>query len=256
MANQKVDYKIEDGVAIISMNCPENLNAMDGALIEQLIEAFDRAKDDESARAILLNSATRIFCSGGDLKTMYKGVKTGEVDFDAELSGAAGIMKAMRTNPKPIVGAVNGVAAGAGFPLALGCDYLIADENASFVPAFVNVGLIPDTGGAFVLSRAIGESKARAIVFTGRPVSGEEARELGFVAEVVAADELAVVSVKQAKSFANGPAMSYQKMKELLWQSNYGGWDEYATQEVAAQSACMHSTDFNARVIAFVEKKK
>ncbi|WP_165045471.1 enoyl-CoA hydratase/isomerase family protein [Adlercreutzia sp. ZJ138] len=256
MTDQKVIYKVEDGVSIVSMNCAENLNAMDGALIEQLTEAFERAASDESSRAILLNSATRIFCSGGDLKTMYKGVKTGEVDFDAELSGAAGIMKAMRTNPKPIVGAVNGVAAGAGFPLALGCDYLIADENASFVSAFVNVGLIPDTGGVFVLSRIIGESKTREIVFTGRPVSAAEAKDLGFVAEVVPAEDLAAVSMKQAKRFAKGPALSYQKMKELLWQSNYEGWDEYAEQEVAAQSACMHSQDFNNRVIAFVEKKK
>ncbi len=257
MSEEKVLYSVEDGVAIISMNCAQNLNAMDGAMIEQLGNALNRAAADEAVRAVLLNSATRIFCSGGDLKTMYKGVKTGEVDFDAELSGAAGLMKTMRTMPKPIVGAVNGVAAGAGFPLALGCDYIIADTNASFVSAFVNVGLIPDTGGVFAMSRIIGEAKTREIALTGRPVAAEEGKALGFVSKIVAPEELAEASMKQAKKFAKGPAQSYSHIKELMWQADYAaGWDEYAAMEVAAQSACMHSDDFRARVIAFVEKKK
>lgn len=255
MEYTKIKYAVEEGVAVISLDSPKNMNAMDGTLIAELIDAFNAAAVDGTVRSILLNSTGRAFCGGGDIGTMYKGVKAGKVDFAGEMRDAALIMKAMKSNPKPIVGAINGAAAGAGFILALGCDYVVADEKANFICAFVNVGLVPDTGGVYVMTRALGASKAAELAMTGRPVSADEAKALGFVAEIVAPDDLAEKSMKMAKRFAKGPALSYAKTKELIYRSQYVDFDDYMPAEVAAQIECMETQDFCDRVIAFVEKK-
>ena len=254
MEYQKIEYLEEDGVAAITLASPKNMNALDGKLIAELVDAFGRAAAGE-CRAVLLKSSARIFCSGGDLGTMYAGIKAGETDFSAEVQGASDIVKAMMTCPKPIVCAVNGAVAGAGICLALGADYVIADGNASFICAFVNVGLVPDTGGVFLLSRVLGDAKARELALTGRPVAAEEAKTLGMVAQVVAPDELQAAAAKMAARFAKGPALSYAHMKELLWQANWAGFDEYAAAEVAAMADCMSTQDFRDRVCAFIEKR-
>ena len=254
MEYTRINYQEDGGIVTISMNHDKNLNALDGTLIAELIDAFKKAGESD-ARAILLNSTSRIFCSGGDLGTMYKGIKKGETDFSGEVAGASDVVKTMKQCPKPIVCAVNGAAAGAGVCIALGGDYVIADENASFICAFVNVGLVPDTGGVFLLSRVIGDAKARDLAMTGRPVGVQEAKELGMVVQVVAPEELQAAALKMTKRFAKGPALSYQHMKELLWQANFSGFNEYAKQEVAAMADCMQTQDFRDRVCAFIEKK-
>ena len=255
MDYQKIEYVEENGIATISLNSPKNLNAIDGTLAAELTSAFKAADASEGVRAILLNSKARVFGGGGDLGTMYKGIKAGNTDFTSEVSGVIDVMKAMKQNKKPIVGAINGAAAGAGFPLALGCDYVVADTKASFIAAFVGVGLVPDTGGVYVMSKALGDAKARELAMTGRAVGAEEAKALGFVAEIVEPDALAEASLKAAGRFAKGPALAYAKMKELLWEANYSDFDSYGKDEVAAQIECMATEDFFARVIAFIEKK-
>lgn len=255
MEYAKINYSVDDGVAIIALDSPKNMNAIDGTLIGELIDAFNVASADNAVHAILLNSTGRAFCGGGDLGVMYEGIKAGRIDFADQMSDAALVMKAMKTSPKPVIGAVNGAAAGAGFLLALGCDYVIADDRASFICAFVNVGLVPDTGGVYVMARALGASKTAELAMTGRPVTAEEAKGLGFVAEVVAPEDLAEKSMKVAKRFAKGPALAYAKTKELIYRSQFSDFGSYIPSEVEAQVACMDTQDFRNRVISFVEKK-
>lgn len=255
MEYTKITYKVADGIANIAMNTPKNMNAFDGTMIAELIDAFNVAGADDAVRSILVSSTGRAFCGGGDLFTMYQGIKAGQTDFSGELKDACKIMMAMKSNPKPIVGAVNGAAAGAGFIVALGCDYVVADEKTKFIAAFVNVGLVPDTGGVYVMCRALGANKAAELAMTGRPVGAEEARALGFVAEVVEPEGLAEAAGKAARRFAKGPATSYAKMKELIYKYQFADFDAYAADEVQAQIECMGTQDFCNRVIAFVEKK-
>lgn len=254
MQYTRIEYTESDAIATITMSHPKNMNAMDGTLIAELIDAFKAAGASE-CRTVVLNSSARIFCSGGDLGAMYAGIKKGETDFSEEVKGTCDIIRAMRQCPKPIVCAVNGAAAGAGVCLALAADYVIADENASFICAFVNVGLVPDTGGVYLLSSILGDMKARELAMTGRPVGAAEAKQLGMVAQVVAPEELEAASRKMAARFAKGPALSYQHMKELLWDVNFARFDEYAPKELAAFMDCLSTQDFRDRVCAFIEKR-
>lgn len=255
MGYTKIKYEVSEGVAHIAMDTPKNMNAFDGTMIAELIDAFNTADADNEVRTILLSSTGRAFSGGGDLGTMYKGIKAGQTDFSGELKDAAKIMMAMKGNSKPIVGAVNGAAAGAGFIVALGCDYVVADEKAKFVAAFVNMGLVPDTGGVYVMCRALGANKAAELAMTGRPVGAEEAKALGFVAEVVSPEELAEAAGKAAHCFAKGPALAYAEMKKLIYTYQFADFESYATEEVKAQIGCMDTQDFRDRVVAFIEKK-
>ncbi|WP_080797156.1 enoyl-CoA hydratase/isomerase family protein [Arabiibacter massiliensis] len=256
MEYQKIAFSKNDGVGIVSLDSPKNMNAVDELLIEELVDALNVCENDPDVRAVLLNSTGRAFSGGGDIGYMYQKIKKGDLDFESSFRDVALAMKGMKRLSKPIVGAVNGAAAGAGFILALGCDYVVAAEDAFFLSAFVNVGLVPDTGGLYVMSRALGANKAAELALTGRIVKAEEAKQLGFVAKVVPADELADASMKEARRFASGPAMAYRKTKELLYQCQFADFDEYVPCEVKAQGACVETQDFRDRVIAFVEKKR
>ncbi len=255
MTYEKLQISVSDGVATLSMDSPKNLNAMDEHMGGELIAAFKELDADPAVRVIVLNSTGRAFCGGCNIGFMYKGVKEGGGVSTDNIGLAASISKTMMQTSKPIIGAINGAAAGGGFLLALACDYVIADEDAKFLAAFVNIGLVPDTGGIYIMSRALGTAKALELALTGRVVLVDEAKALGFVAAVVPADELEAAAAKMAQKFAKGPVLAYAKIKELAWASDFGGYDDFAAQEVAAQVELASTDDFKQRVIAFVEKK-
>lgn len=255
MGYEKLIVKKEGPVVTIAMNYAKNLNAMDRTMVNELITAFNDCGADDSVRVVVFTSAIRAFCGGGDIKYFYDLLKGGGSVDTSDFGLATELSKAMKKCPKPIIGAVNGAAAGAGFILALNCDYVIATEDTKFIAAFVNLGLIPDTGGIYMMSKAMGTSKALEIAMTGRPVSAAEAKEIGFVAQVVSADDFEAAVAKAAKRFAGGPSLAYAKMKELIWTAEYSNYDEYAKQEGESNAACALTEDFKQRVFAFIEKK-
>lgn len=255
MDYQKIKYTVADGVATVSMDSPKNLNAMDEVMIDELVDVFKCCEVNPDVRVVLLNSTGAAFSGGGDITYMYKGVKEGGVDFGANLRNVAQVTRAMKKLSKPIIGSIKGAAAGGGLIVALACDYVIAADNAVFSAAFVNIGLVPDCGGFYLLTRAVGVNKASELAMTGRPIRVEEAKQLGFVAEIVAADELETAAYKVARRFASGPAASYARMKELLYESEFKGLEEYIPKEVEAQLFCVETEDFKQRVCAFVEKR-
>lgn len=255
MEYSKILFERKDGVGVISLNSPKNMNAIDPTVIDELIDALSLCESDPGVRSVLLRSACKAFSGGGDIGFMYKAVKSGDVDLTQGIEGVAYAMRDMKKLSKPIVGAVNGAAAGAGFILALGCDYVIASEDAFFLSAFVNVGLVPDTGGLYVMTRALGANKAAELALTGRVVKADEAKDLGFVAEIVSGDELHEAAFKKARSFAEGPSLAYAKTKELVYRTQFSDFEEYIPFEVEAQADCMGTQDFKDRVIAFVEKR-
>lgn len=256
MAYEKISYSVSDGVASVEMNFPKNLNAMDAQMIDELVDVFDTCDASPEVRVVVLKSAAKAFCGGGDIAYMYKGIKEGGVDWSLTLKKAAFATRAMKKCRKPVIGVVHGAAAGGGFMLALACDYIIAAENAAFSAAFVNIGLLPDSGGFYLMTKAMSVNKATELALTGRTVRAEEAKQIGFVAEVVPVEELEAAAAKTAKRFAAGPSLSYAKQKELIYQSQFSGFDAYIKKEVEAQLILVETEDFRQRVCAFVEKKK
>jgi len=255
MAYEKIQLFVSDGIATVSMDSPKNMNAMDKTLIDELVGVFKECEQDEQIRVIVLNSTGKAFSGGGDIGYMYKGIKEGGVDFGAVLKNVAKVTKTMKALSKPIIGSVCGAAAGGGMMLALACDYVIAAENAVFSAAFVNIGLVPDSGGLYLMTRALGANKAAELALTGRPIKAEEAKDLGFVAEIVPVEELTESTMKKAARFAQGPQLAYAKIKELLYACQFADYEAYIPLEVDAQLLCVETDDFKNRVIAFVEKR-
>jgi enoyl-CoA hydratase/carnithine racemase len=224
-------------------------------MASELIDAFKTCGEDSKVHSIILRSSGRAFCGGGDIGYLYSCIKSGEGIPKDSMALASKLAITMRKTPKPIIAAVNGAAVGGGFMLVLTSDYVVAAEDVKFTAGFANIGLTPDLGGLYVMTRAMGSSKALELVFSGRIVRAEEAKQLGFVAEIAPLEDLGTQAETVAKGFASGPAMVYKGIKELFWTSECCGFEEYAKEEISLQMQCVDSKDFIDRVIAFVEKK-
>lgn len=257
MEFKKLVYSVEGRVAKVTMNYPKNLNAIDEEMTVELVKALTLAKDDDNVRAIVLNSANpRGFSAGGDVAVMYNSLKAKDTTVRNILYKITDLVVLMKTLPKPIVGVIGGAAAGAGFNLALACDMLIAGESAVFIQAFVNVGLIPDTGGLFLLTKAVGVNKAAELAMTGKLVSAQEAKTLGFVMDVVPDATLQEAAGKLAKRLSMGPKLSFRYMKELIYEAQFKDFKAYMKKEEAAQIACSEHSDAVEGMGAFLEKRR
>lgn len=252
----KLEYKVEDRVAWITLSSPRNLNAFDEQMDTEVIEALRLCQEDDDVRAVVLRGAGKAFSAGGDIGAMYAGIQKGDADFSGEVFKIAGVSMAIKKLSKPVVAVVHGAVAGAAFNIALACDLCIAADNAAFVQAFVNIGLIPDAGGLFLLSRAVGVNKAMELAMTGHPVSAEEGQHLGFVSQVVAPDALDQAAKKLAAQLTAGPATAYAEMKRLMWEAQFRDMERYVTEEVRGQLHCGDTADFKEGICAFVEKRK
>jgi enoyl-CoA hydratase/carnithine racemase len=253
---RRVDYEVLDTVAVLTLNSPKNLNAFDEAMIDDVLGALKAAEDDAAIRAVIIKGNGPAFSAGGDIGFMYKSLKSGQLNFEGEIKKIAQISVNIKKMSKPVIASVHGAVAGAAFNIALACDFCIASDDVKFMQAFVNIGLIPDAGGLYLLSRAVGVNRAIQLAMTGKPVSAQEANALGFVTKVVERDALDETSLGMAKKLAAGPSQSYRHMKALLYQSQFADFEAYIAHEVAAQTACGSTKDFAEGISAFVEKRK
>ncbi len=242
-----------EGVLRVQLNEPETLNALSPTLNAALAEAMLSGLADRSVRCILLTGAGRAFCAGGDIR-----------DMDDRRPGAvrammqnfhAWVKPALRAE-KPIVTAVNGVAAGAGFALSLLGDVALAATDARFRAAFLGLGAAPDLGLAYTLPRAIGFQRASEIILTNRFVDADEARDIGLVARVTAPDVLQAEAMKTAQALAAGPTAAIGFAKHLLRQSYDGSFDQFFHGEAYAQALAFNTEDFAEGVAAFKGKRK
>ncbi len=260
----KVKYAVDERVAIISMDGAANMNAFDEVLIDELVAAFGMADADANIKAILLNSTSdKAFSAGGDVAAMYDGIKNHAkeefiVEFGKTIAKMAEVSKAILKSPKPVVAAVQGACAGAGIGVALACDYTMATQASVFMTAFSKLGLIPDAGGIYLLTRAVGLKKANELAMDGgQMVFADDAKALGMVNEVIEDDDaFAEATLKKAKKLTYGPSASFKYIKELVWESEFKGFDEFVKKEVDAQMACGATDDFAEGVSGFVEKRR
>lgn len=253
MAYNTILYKDEDGISTISLNRPDRYNAVTGEMRAELKDAFKKASSDENCRAVVLTGEGRAFCSGQDLKD----IEGQEIDFaDFLKSGYNPIIRLMRSMAKPIIARVNGVAAGAGCSLALACDFIIADDKASFVEVFIGIGLVLDSGSSYFLPRNIGQVRAFEMATMGTKVSASKALEWGLINRALDTDKLDEEVFKIASYYASAPTLAVGMIKEMLNRSSTSTLDEVLNFEAHYQQLAGSSNDYSEGVAAFVEKRK
>ncbi len=255
---EKVEYRVSNGIAEITMNCPKNLNALDGVLNRELLECFDKAENDPEVKVVVVDSATKIFGAGGDIAFFVDVIKKGgEIDIDKDIENAGKLSLTIKKMSKIVITAVNGAAAGASTNFALSGDVVVAADNAKFMQSFINIGLVTDTGGAYLLSKSIGAARAFELCATGRPMSAEEGYQLGLVTEVVPADQLRDCAFRWAKKFCEGPLVAYAQLKKQFWAANYTAYEKYFQEgEIPTQHVVANTEDFKEGCVAFFEKRK
>jgi 2-(1,2-epoxy-1,2-dihydrophenyl)acetyl-CoA isomerase len=240
-----------DGVTTITLNRPDSLNALNEPMRRALLAALKAAARDEAVRCVVLTGAGRGFCSGADLRG-----GDAERDFRRVLRDQYNpLVTAIRELPKPVLAAVNGVAAGAGVSLALACDLVYAATEARFIQAFVKIGLVPDSGSTRTLVRALGRHRAAALIFTGDPLSAAEAHAAGLVHQVVPAEELAGVVGEAARRRAAGPTRALGYAKRLIADAEQAALPESLEAEAALQELAGRTADHAEGVAAFAEKR-
>jgi len=247
---------IEDGVATLTFNRPERMNALSTPIMEGLLHGLPRLAGDPGVRVIVLTGAGRAFCAGGDVKSMAEGgEERSAAEATARLRSRMEVSRILHELPKPTIAMVNGPAAGAGLAFALACDLRIASASARLVTAFVKVGFSGDFGGSFFLTRLVGTAKARELYFTGRPVDAQEALSLGLVNRVVPDDQLADATMELARSLAQGPQIALSLMKRNLNCAESSGLAELLDLEAANQVLTGRTEDHREAAKAFVEKR-
>jgi len=246
---------IEGGVERITLNRPDKLNAFNLDMHRGLADAMSRAESDPSIRCLLVTGAGRGFCAGADLAG--RDLKAGAVDLGKTLDENYNpLIRRMRALPKPIVCAVNGVAAGAGANFALACDLVLAARSASFIQAFVKIGLVPDCGGTWFLPRLAGTQRAMALAMTGDRLSSEDAERWGLIWKCVEDAELEEKSREIARNLAAGPTRSLGFIKKAIHDSAGNSLAAQLDLERDLQREVGKGEDYKEGVAAFLEKRK
>ena len=245
-----------DGLMVLTLNRPDRLNAFNDAQHIALRAALETARDDHACRAILLTGAGRGFCAGQDLGDRNPDTMDSPPDLGATLQNFYNpLIRLIRSIPKPVICAVNGVAAGAGANVAFACDLVLAAKSATFIEAFSKIGLIPDSGGTWMLPRLVGEAKAKAMMLTAEPVTAEEAERIGLIYSCVDDDALMEEAKILALKFAAGPTFGFGLTKRALHASHSNTLDQQLDLERDLQREAGRSADYAEGVRAFLKKR-
>ncbi|MCL4439759.1 MAG: enoyl-CoA hydratase [Firmicutes bacterium] len=254
MEFSEIKYEITNGIATITLNRPESLNALSAAMARELYMAVEQAGQDSNCRTLVLTGAGRAFSVGGDIKAMQKGMSTAE--------GRNYVMEVIRplmlirNIEKPVIAVVNGYAMGAGFNLALAADLIIAVKGSKFGQVFTQVGLAIDAGGSYFLPRTVGPYLAKELVFTGKTIDAEEALQMGLINKVVEKDKLEQEVSSLAGKLSRGPSLALGFAKMLINAGMNENLETVVSSEAFAQSVCMQTEDHKEGLAAFLEKRE
>jgi 2-(1,2-epoxy-1,2-dihydrophenyl)acetyl-CoA isomerase len=249
-----IETATRDGVATITLNRPEKLNAFTGSMREDLLEALRACETDASVRVVVITGAGRAFCAGGDVEYMSGLQKNNDVtSFRKLLDAGRDVILQIASMSKPVIASINGVAAGAGCNLALVCDYRIASGTAKLSESFVKIGLHPDWGGTWLLPRLVGRSRAAEILMTGRMVEAAEALSIGMIDRI--AVDLAEETGKLAATIAAAPPVAVAGIKRALAAADRNDLRTQIELESEHQLRCFQSKDAAEGMAAFFEKR-
>lgn len=245
-----------DGFSVITLNRPDRLNAFTEELHAQLRNAFDACAADDACKVIVLTGAGRGFCAGQDLADVNPPRDGESVDLGLTLeTNYNPLVRRIRALDKLVICAVNGVAAGAGANIALSCDIVLAARSAKFIQAFAKLGLVPDAGGSYWLTRHLGEARAKALTLTAAPLSADDAAQWGLIWQAIDDDKLMQEAFALAQSLANGPSRAYALTKQAIQAASNNTLDEQLDLEREYQREAGFSDDYKEGVSAFLEKR-
>ncbi|MGD6818253.1 enoyl-CoA hydratase-related protein [Metabacillus sp. 84] len=249
---ETIKLEQKNGTAWLTLNRPDKLNAFTGQMNKEIVQALKAASSNEEIRCLVITGEGRAFSSGEDLGSIGEETDHGEI----VRTRYNPMVKALAAFPKPVIAAVNGVAAGAGFSLALACDFRIASEKASFIQSFIHVGLVPDSGNHFYLPRIIGTAKALELALLGEKIDSRQAKELGLVTLIVEPDLLEQETAAFADRLAAMPTAAIGLIKRAIHGSFNATLDEMLEKEAQYQRIAGLSEDHREGTAAFLEKRK
>jgi len=248
---------VEAGIETITLNRPEKLNALNPEMHQLLRAALERAAVEPEIRVVVLTGAGRGFCAGQDLAERDVSAGAAPIDLSVSLGSHYNpLVRRLRALPKPIICAVNGVAAGAGANIALACDLVIAARSASFIQAFSKIGLMPDAGGSYFLPRLIGTARAMGLALLAEKLDAEQAVQWGLIWKVVDDQQLINEANALALKLANGPTKGYGLLKKAMYASPGNSLDAQLDLERDLQREAGYSEDYREGVTAFKEKRE
>ena len=256
---ETVIYEKKDGIAVITLNRPDKLNALNSQMNKDLKYALREAKDDSQVRSIVLTGAGRGFCSGADISDFAGGVtfedfkKMTEQDIIPDTIITPYDLVDI---PKPIIAAVNGVAVGFGTNVLLNCDIIIASEAATFGEFFIRMGMIPDMNGCLLLPMLLGVHKAKELIFTGDRIDAKEALRIGLVNRVVPSDQLMTTVMELARKLADSAPLALAMSKQLIHEQFKKAFHDVGVNEVQIQARLLSTEDHREAAASFLEKRK
>lgn len=254
MAYAVIGFKVSEGVAVITLNRPDKLNSFNQEMALEVQDALDYCLDSDEVRAVLITGAGRGFCAGQDLA---EAIAPGAADIEEHVETKYNPMvRKIRGLEKPVIAAVNGVAAGAGANLAFCCDIVLAAESARFIQSFIHIGLIPDTGGTYFLPRLVGFHRATALMMLGDKVTAQEAKDLGLVYQVFPDDALMEGAMALAARMAQMPTRGLGLTKKALNYSLTNDLDQQLAVEMELQGVAGRTADNAEGIAAFLEKRR
>lgn len=252
MEELSVLYEEKGKVAIVSLNRPRSLNAFNEEMGLRLIEVLQQVAEDNRIGAVILTGKGKGFCSGEDLQGTKTTISPNKILKERYIP----IIKILRGMNKPVIGAINGAAAGAGFSLAIATDLRIASETAKFGQVFVNIGFVPDAGSTYLLPKLVGNGRALEMMMTGETITANQALQMGLVNRVVRKDDLLAQSLTLAEKLAYSAPLAIGYTKQLVYQQENEILEKQMLLETDIQEKLAHTEDFKEGNLAFIEKRK
>ena len=257
MAYQTIRYEVIDSIAILTLDRPDVSNGFNIPMCEEILNAIQLAENDETVKILQIQAEGPVFSVGGDLVEMKRAVDEDDIGSLVKIAELVNdISFALKKIPKIVLMVTDGAVAGAAANMAVAADFVIASSKTKFIQAFVGVGLAPDAGGIFLLSRAIGSNRASQLAITGEGLSADKALEYGIVYKLAEPEKLEKIVAQVLKKLLRGSVNSYAAIKQLVWESQFKDWESYRQLELAMQESLAYKEDFKEGVRAHTERRR
>ena len=257
MAYQTIRYEVIDSIAILTLDRPDVSNGFNIPMCEEILNAIQLAENDETVKILQIQAEGSVFSVGGDLVEMKRAVDDDDIGSLVKIAELVNdISFALKKIPKIVLMVTDGAVAGAAANMAVAADFVIASSKTKFIQAFVGVGLAPDAGGIFLLSRAIGSNRASQLAITGEGLSADKALEYGIVYKLAEPEKLEKIVAQVLKKLLRGSVNSYAAIKQLVWESQFKDWESYRQLELAMQESLAYKDDFKEGVRAHAERRR
>ncbi|WP_312313655.1 enoyl-CoA hydratase [Streptococcus parasuis] len=257
MGYQTIRYEVIDSIAILTLDRPDVSNGFNIPMCEEILNAIQLAENDETVKILQIQAEGSVFSVGGDLVEMKRAVDEDDIGSLVKIAELVNnISFALKKIPKIVLMVTDGAVAGAAANMAVAADFVIASSKTKFIQAFVGVGLAPDAGGIFLLSRAIGSNRASQLAITGEGLSADKALEYGIVYKLAEPEKLEKIVAQVVKKLLRGSVNSYAAIKQLVWESQFKDWESYRQLELAMQESLAYKEDFKEGVRAHAERRR